>query len=74
MTMVLPFPAARARWALVTAPTGPKLEIAACCASRSVIPMARPAAAVSRRWSSASARIASASPGSPRSPRCSSSR
>ena len=49
MTMVLPFPAARARWALVTAPTGPKLEIAACCASRSVIPMASPAAAVSRR-------------------------
>jgi len=49
MTMVVPFPAARARWARVTARTGPKLEIAACCASRSVIPMARAAAAVSRR-------------------------
>ena len=49
MTTVVPFPAARARWALVTARTGPKLEIAACCASRSVIPMATPAAAVSRR-------------------------
>jgi hypothetical protein len=38
-----------ARCARVTARTGPKLEIAACCASRSVILIAAAAAAVSRR-------------------------
>jgi hypothetical protein len=39
----------RARCARMTAETDPKLEIAACCASRSVIPIAIPAVAVSRR-------------------------
>ena len=38
-----------ARCARMTAETEPKLEIAACCASRSVIPIAIPAVAVSRR-------------------------
>jgi hypothetical protein len=49
LAKMVPSAAARARWARVTARTGPKLEIAASCASRSVIPMAMPAAAVSRR-------------------------
>ena len=49
LAKTVPSPAARASWARVTAGAGPKLEIAASCASRSVIPMARPAAAVSRR-------------------------
>jgi hypothetical protein len=39
----------RARCARTTAEIDPKLEIAASCASRSAIPIAIPAAAVSRR-------------------------
>lgn len=61
-------PLRRARCARMTAETDPKLEIAACCASRSVIPIAIPAVAVSRRWSSASARISSSSSGATRRP------
>jgi hypothetical protein len=50
------------RWcARTTACTDPNAEIAASCASRSVIPTASPAATDSRRWSSASASTRSAS-------------
>ena len=39
----------RSACARTTARTAPKLEMAACCASFSVIPIAVPAAAISRR-------------------------